>query len=113
VSVFAGTDIFGPMEYDFTTSDGVGLIAVCKVTIAGLLETYTTVLGIEGLESPMVGRFLVSDIQNRFYPGYLAPVIERPLTDGYLSRDRTRPNVTNDAYSLSVVQPAEDILRSY
>jgi len=65
-------DLWCQCEYEHVTS-GTTKMCVGNLTIENLqLGTYTIFVGIPSLKGPIVGRFLVSDVQQRLYSGYLS-----------------------------------------
>jgi len=104
-------DLMAPQS---TTGEGDGKIAVCKIIIPGLLETYSIVVGIKDLTSPSLGRFFVSDTQNRLYRGYLAQNIELNISSsGRLDWNVSRCNLDHKCYSLTEVVSFNEALKNF
>lgn len=108
------TDLQAPFQYDWTHNEGEGTISICRIIIPEIgIDHFTVVIGITNLDNPLLGRFIIGDIQNKLYAGYLAENISLPLnSDGNLTEGISH-SVDINTYSLTKLPDWNTVITKY
>lgn len=108
------TDLQAPFEYDWTHNEGQGTISICRVKIPNIgVDHFTVVIGIQNLDAPLIGRFMIGDAQNKLYAGYLSEKFSLPLNyEGKITKGTSDIVITN-TYSLTNLPDWNVIIKRY